>query len=322
MDENNVSENLSKCSEYSDEKDGSSSVTIYEDECDTNYVHKIAKSRLTTSLTRSPLATLNKPLIQHNAQQEFANNQIPSTSKTPVKLNEIVHRRMLQKEPSSIDHFTLLSDELLLQIFQYLPKKALKRLAQVNSRFARVSVDDSLWLRIDLANRVISSGAFSHMLTRRFIFMRLALARIQSPVFQDIPAKYIESTLQYLDLSMASIQPESLAEILSTCRSLKKLSLEQLPLDINVCKAMAANRNLEVLNMAMCEGLTTECVAIMMVSLHSLTALNISWTQLSSEGIEAAVSLISPTIMRLNIAGCRRGFTDTSKLRFALDRGS
>lgn len=320
VDENIMSDNFPskriECSEDS-RADNNLSVTIYEDESDISFINKSTKNRLNVTSKRSPLTTLNH---QHSSSlQEFANNQIPSTSsassagssKTPLKQSsEIAHRKFTHRAPTPIDLFGLLSDELLLHIFQYLPKKALKRVAQVNSRFARVVLDESLWIRLDLANRVTSRGAFSRLLPRGFVILRLAQARIQAPIFETNSREDFVSKLQYLDLSLASIDVESLAQLLGTCRLLKKLSLEQVPLNLAVCKEIAENRKLEVLNVSMCEGITVDCVSVMIASLQSLTALNISWTLLSCESVEIIVSLVATSLMRLNISGCRRSFTD------------
>lgn len=62
--------------------------------------------------------------------------------------------------------------------------------------------------------------------------------------------------LQFLDLSMAVISTDSLAQLFSKCRQLRKLSLEHVPVNDAVCKAIAQNRKLEVLNLAMSSGIT------------------------------------------------------------------
>lgn len=62
--------------------------------------------------------------------------------------------------------------------------------------------------------------------------------------------------LQYLDLSMAVINTTGLVELFSRCTRLKKLSLEHVPVNDAVCKQLANNKQLEVLNLAMCTGIT------------------------------------------------------------------
>lgn len=55
---------------------------------------------------------------------------------------------------------------------------------------------------------------------------------------------------------MATVSAGSLVELLSHCRYLKKLSLEHVPINDQVCKQIAANKHLEVLNLAMTNGIT------------------------------------------------------------------
>lgn len=55
---------------------------------------------------------------------------------------------------------------------------------------------------------------------------------------------------------MATLTPNSLVELLSHCRQLKKLSLEHVPINDQICKQISNNKQLEVLNLAMTSGIT------------------------------------------------------------------
>lgn len=55
---------------------------------------------------------------------------------------------------------------------------------------------------------------------------------------------------------MAVISTESAFQLFSKCKQLRKLSLEHVPVNDGVCKAIAQNRKLEVLNLAMSSGIT------------------------------------------------------------------
>ena len=46
-------------------------------------------------------------------------------------------------------------------------------------------------------------------------------------------------------------------------------------------------------------------MAAMCKYLKNLSSLNISWTNIRLESVECIVSKLSPTVTRLNIAGCR-----------------
>lgn len=298
----NESVNFSKTlSEFED--DPSTSVTIYEDDPDLDYFNKSARSRVYNSSIgkRSPLAILNTASCNQGAGP--SNVQV---TKPPLKLDETYLKRLQPKEVIQ-DPFQYLSDEVLLHIFTFLPKKALNRIAPVNERFSRVVQDDSLWVRMDLGNKYLRRGAISRILCRGLVILRLAQAKIQSPIFEpDFIADGYECKLQYLDLSMAGIDVVSLAQLLGTCRSLKKLSLEAVSVNDNVCREISQNRSLESLNLAMCEGLTTHSVTLMVENLTNLFALNISWTRLNQSSVDIVIENVPPTIQRLNIAGCRK----------------
>lgn len=78
------------------------------------------------------------------------------------------------------------------------------------------------------------------------------------PIFDPVQIqKDFLARIQYLDLSMAVISTDSAAQLFSKCRQLRKLSLEHVPVNDAVCKVLAQNRKLEVLNLAMSSGITT-----------------------------------------------------------------
>lgn len=309
-----MDENIKK-NESLDES-SSASVTIYEDDSDISYFNRSTKNRLMNSSLgrRSPLALLNKAGSSAQLHQLLPPPPDKSTySKTPSKFDDSYLKRLQPKE-HTIDPFQHLSDEIILQIFQYLPKKTLMRIALVNERFSRIVHDDSLWIRMDLGHKALRRGAIGKIFSKGLIILRLAQAKIQSPIFEShFELEGFQTKLQYLDLSLASIDKTSLAQLISTCRLLKKLSIEHVPVDDDVCRAIGQNKSLEALNMAMCDGINPTGTAAMMTNLQCLLAFNASWASLSSDCIGAIVSRIAPSIMRLNIAGCRKSLVDQSE---------
>lgn len=230
--------------------------------------------------------------------------------KRPLKIDET--------DNDGEDYFSSLSDEIFLHIFSLLPKKALMRCSQVCTRFNRIVHTDSLWTRLDLGNRHLKPGALGDIVARGVVILRLAQANISDPIFMDILPDPIdwttfESKLQYLDLSMATISIPSLWLLLSKCRKLKKLSLEHVDIDDTICVEVSENKDLETLNLTMCDGLTASAVTILMSELQNLRSLNISWTYLNVDSLEALIQNITPDITRLNIAGCKRTMTDDCK---------
>lgn len=67
-----------------------------------------------------------------------------------------------------------------------------------------------------------------------------------------------ETKLQFLDLSMADISKDGLLELFSRCRQLRKISLEHVALDSEICEQISENINVEALNLTMCEGIEAQ----------------------------------------------------------------
>lgn len=177
-----------------------------------------------------------------------------------------------------LDYFDLLSDEVILQVFRWLPKSNLKDLALCCKRFYRLSEDESLWTRMDLAGKHLRPGQLGMVISKQVVVLRLARSEVRHSTNQPIEsAPYFQmfnqimdltiqpgcqafeadfqSRLLYLDLSMAYITPNSLVTIFNKCRRLKKLSLENVRVSDSVLLALSANKDIEVINFALCSGL-------------------------------------------------------------------
>lgn len=220
-----------------------------------------------------------------------------------------------RKRKSSIigeDKFNKLSDEMILMILKWLPKKCLVRSMLVCKRWCQVARDEVLWSRLDLGSKVLNGGTLGHILPRGVQILRLAQAEIADPVFLENSETLIDgyiSKLQYLDLSMSVISPDGLAMLLSKCKYLKKLSLEKCSVNRACCKAISNNNDLESLNLTMCEGMDIECVKDLM-KLKNLSAVNMAWCSLDAETMTLLCTSLPSSVVRLNIAGCRKTITD------------
>lgn len=200
---------------------------------------------------------------------------------------------------------------MVLQVLKWLPKKTLLRCALVSRRFSRLVNDESLWTRLDLGSKILTDGVLAVVLSRGVVILRLAQSCIYDPVFGV--HKHLlgsECKVQYLDLSMARISPAALTELLSYCRSLKKLSLEHVQLNEEICMEIAQNTDMEALNLVLCEGFTPLGIKEMFSGLRNLQSLNLGWASLTGEELELFCDTVSPTVLRLNISGCRKAMTD------------
>ncbi|KAL0277061.1 UNVERIFIED_CONTAM: hypothetical protein PYX00_004478 [Menopon gallinae] len=211
------------------------------------------------------------------------------------------------------DQFEKLSDEVILGIFKWLPKKTLVRCTLVCKRFLRLAYDEALWARMDLGGRNLPTKAVGYIVTRGFRILRLAQAALPDPVYcpktTPLPDDFV-SKLQYLDLSMASISGNGLSTLLNFCRNLKKLSVENCHVNTASAAAISRNSELEVLNLTMCTGLIPSSIDAILTNCRRLQSLNISWTMLSTASLDVIACKIPSRLERLNISGCRKHLTD------------
>jgi len=174
-----------------------------------------------------------------------------------------------------------------------------------------LSLDDSLWKRLDLGLKTLPGGVVGRVLGRGCTFLRLARTTIAPYVFLSPLSKTPtfssdkRSKLQYLDLSMASISVTCLEALLLTCRNLKKLALENCSVSEQVCRGIAQNRSLDVLHLGMTKGLTPAGISSILRGCPNLTELNLGWTGLSEESVTAVCDNLPHKIERLNLSGNR-----------------
>ncbi|KAG7214165.1 hypothetical protein KM043_001514 [Ampulex compressa] len=219
-----------------------------------------------------------------------------------------------KRKPSFVgeDKFNKLSDEMILMILKWLPKKCLVRSMLVCKRWCQIARDEVLWSRLDLGSKVLNEGTLGHILPRGVQILRLAQAEIADPVFHnnsEVLGSCYTSKLQYLDLSMAVISADGLAELLSRCKFLRKLSLEKCIVNRSCCKAIGQNTDIDVLNLTMCEGMDIECIRNL-IKLKSLSALNMAWCSLDADSMGLLCKSLPLSVTRLNIAGCRKTLID------------
>lgn len=259
---------------------------------------------------RSPLA----PVRTNKAAGSGVNNNHMDNTLLATSEDFFTYRRDRPIFIPTVDHFACLSDEMILHIFKWLPKKTLTRCSFVCRRFNKIVHTDILWTRLDLGDKNLTRGSLGNIISRGVVILRLASSEIHEPIFDeevpDINWDTYQSKLQYLDLSMCTISTSSLQLFLSKCRKLKKLSLEHVTVTDDICEEIAANVDIDSLNMTMCEGIKELGLEVMAIKLQNLRSLNISWTSLSSIALEIFVSNVTPGLLRLNIAGCRNTMTD------------
>ncbi|XP_047356459.1 S-phase kinase-associated protein 2-like isoform X1 [Vespa velutina] len=200
-----------------------------------------------------------------------------------------------------------LSNELILLIFKWLPKKDLIQCTMVCKRWREITYNEILWNNLDLCRKTLSEITLQQILSKGVRILRLAQAKIITSVIKEANNHFDNDytyKLQYLDISMAMILPDNLANLLSKCKHLKKLSLESCTLNAACCKELSYCTKLSVLNLGMCEGIDLKGV-LHILKLRSLIELNVAWCSLDKEPVTILCKMLPPTIVRFNISGSK-----------------
>ncbi|CAH1395014.1 unnamed protein product [Nezara viridula] len=230
-----------------------------------------------------------------------------------IKSEQFIYRQKLKALNISKDVFSTLSDEMVLGVFNYFSHEDLKVTAQVSRRFRRLAYDESLWPRIDLASKSLSSNSLAYIMKRGVKILRLKEAKVHSPVWSKqlgLRMSDFSSKIEYLDMSYCLISTEDLTIFLSKCENLKKLSLESCELSVEVCSEIAKNRDLNTLNLAMVEGLDLKGLELICASCKRLESINVAWTKLSKEAVNMFVDSITSEISSLNLSGLQYSLND------------
>ncbi|XP_034244545.1 S-phase kinase-associated protein 2 isoform X2 [Thrips palmi] len=238
-------------------------------------------------------------------------NEDINTFNDPFGDNFMMFRRQKSNGRTGEDHFRTLSDEMVLSVFRWLPKKTLKQCALVCRRWRNIARDEELWTRLDLGFKTLCPGNLGDIIKSGVRILRLAQADIPEPAFEPntFPDDYV-SRLQFLDLSMAVISHQGLKALLKRTKHLIKLSLEHCVVSDEVCDAIAQNTQLEVLNMTMVYALSPNGLRTIITNCRRLVALNLGWSGLTVEALDVLMSCLPPNISQLNLSGCRQQFLD------------
>ncbi|XP_045783188.1 S-phase kinase-associated protein 2-like [Maniola jurtina] len=200
------------------------------------------------------------------------------------------------------DTFSLLSDEVILGVMSWLPKRTLAHCMLVCKRWYRIACTESLWQRLDLANKALPKDSLGSILDRKPVVVRFASAEIAEWHPTSMP---IQSRIQLLDLSMCTIDHKTLEQLLVRCSGVRKLSLESVNLSEAAQKLIGKCANIEVLNLTMAQGITVEGLTAILEGCTGVQSLNISWCYLSEEALRILVEMLPQNLQRLNLGGAR-----------------
>ncbi|XP_038600245.1 S-phase kinase-associated protein 2 [Tachyglossus aculeatus] len=215
----------------------------------------------------------------------------------------IARRPRLLREAFSGISWDTLPDELLLEIFSYLPLHDLLKISQTCKRWHRLSLDESLWQTLDLSGKNLLPGVTGRLLAVGVVAFRCPRSCVDQPLFHN----FRPLRVQHMDLSNCIVKAATLQNILCRCSRLQNLSLEGLELSDVIARDVARNSELVRLNLSGCSGFSASALEDLLSSCSRLDELNLSWCcDFTAEHVQVAVSHVSGTVTQLNLSGYRQ----------------
>ena len=193
----------------------------------------------------------------------------------------------------------LLPEEVLLDIFGNLDVKDLGYCAQACKKFRKVSLDETLWQKLNLDEKEVPSQFLEQAISRGLTFLSFRCAKVTGNLFW--PSK--ENSVKYLNISGSNswgykVHEEDLMDLVSCSNSLEKLSLSYLPLrNPVIIEAIVQNgKNLKVLDLFDCKP-TSQTIEKIVDNCVQLKEVNYTYTHLSKEAIDYICDHLTSNIM-------------------------
>ncbi|CAF0904247.1 unnamed protein product [Brachionus calyciflorus] len=260
---------------------------------------------------------LKKKIQQESTSSRLNSNLFDSNSN---------YLECLENNSSQEDFFSKLSDEIILKIFNFIPRKTLLKYAIVCKRWHQLMSDEFLWISFDLSYRINHAETVMKLLNLGVKMLALGHSDIRKSTKKYVTQndenlrnlnaqfnKYLFNSLkiEFLDLTNALIDTDSLNSLLKHCKSLLKLSLESLEINNETFLSLSKNKRLETLNLTSCRGFTVEGVIILLESFKNLVSLNMAWTDLDRESVYIICKHLPSSIKKLSLAGCKTTLLDS-----------
>ena len=148
--------------------------------------------------------------------------------------------------------FDHLPDEVHLKIFKLLEIEDVMHCSQVSKRTKRICQDETIWKKVNLYERVVPSEFIAQILENGCKYINLRNAKLVGAL--KLSRK--DYNVKYLNLSWCSADQGVLEKLISSCKSLQKLSLASLELNSNA--VFFPNQELQTLDLNAFKGLDLE----------------------------------------------------------------
>ena len=193
--------------------------------------------------------------------------------------------------------FDHLPDEVQLKIFKFLETKDLIRCAQVSKRTRRICHDESLWEKVNLYEKVVPSEFIAQILENGCKYINLRSAKIVGAL--KLSRK--DYNVKYLNLNHCTADIGVLEKLISSCKSLQKLSLASL--ELNSSAVFFPHQELQTLDLDAFKGLDLELMTNIL-SCEKLTNVSFRYNyHLSNNLVQYLVENLLIGIKKVSLGG-------------------
>ena len=215
-----------------------------------------------------------------------------SSSKQPKLTIEILTD--LTVDETLFDH---LPDEVQLKIFKLLEIEDLMHCSQVSKRLRRICQDETIMKKVNLYEKVVPSEFIAQILENGCKYINLRSAKIVGAL--KLSRK--DYNVKYLNLHHCSADQGVLEKLISSCKSLQKLSLASLELDSNA--VFFPHQELQTLDLNAFKGLDLELMTNIL-SCEKLTDVSFRYNRrLSSDLVQYLMENLSIGIKKVSLGG-------------------
>ena len=216
---------------------------------------------------------------------------------------------LAKRQKLSFFHFECLPNELILKIFSFLDIKGVLRCGHVSKRLRAISNNQSLWLKLNLFRRKVPYGFIETAVQNGCGYLNLGFSGVHGGKKSEVPWK-----LKYLEMSQSCQWALEVPKgVLENCRSLQKLSVDNLRLNSFDIEQICQNgETLQTLSLEGCNvdfHLRTGLIQKLFTKCSQLSELNISKGVGGFYGdkiildphVCALVDNLTPDILKLNL---------------------
>jgi len=219
-----------------------------------------------------------------------------TSSKQPKLTNELLID--LTKKETLFDH---LPDEVQLKIFKFLEIEDLMHCAQVSKRVRRICQDESIVKKVNLYKKVVPSEFIAQILESGCKYINLRSSKIVG----ELKLSRNDYNVKYLNLHNCTADQGVLEKLISSCKSLQKLSLCNLELNSNAF--FFPHEELQTLDLQGFKGLDLELMTNIL-SREKLTDVSFKYIQtgynrgLSNDLVQYLVENLSSVVEKVSLS--------------------